>query len=270
MNNCFKLNNIIRDAGIIFSNLKYLPVGLIASEVSDIKFRNEYSEIDLVTKSAVSVIRTVYNVVMGPYIKYYELDLNLKDEDDTHWFFINGITSTRDIVSLNELALEKIFGVEFSTLYNPTHGLVADVLECILERTIDKQTVICTQLYEIIEDLMDNGKKIRIITHSQGGIIASTFLKIMKDSGKTFKDVEIYSFASAADEDIDVPGVYQEHFFNEKDFVSRIGLMNVKTKGDSYILKNMLGHLLNRDYLEHFKEGKYCKGKSRLFKYTLK
>ena len=259
----------VRDLFNTAKNIKYLVFNtLTPSEVSDIQFREEYSELSTILRTKVSFAKTLYNMSFG---QNHQCELLLKEGNEhEHWFFINGITTTKEVASINELAFEELFGVEFSTLYNPTNGLVADLLECISERTFYSYSDITRELYNKIDELLLNKKKVKIIAHSQGGIILGSLLKFLKQTGKKFPKVEVYTFASASDEDIVVPGLYQEHFCNENDFVSRMGMMLNNPAGALYIKKNADGHLLNRDYLEHFKEGKYCNGRSRLFKYLKK
>lgn len=258
--------NVIRDVILTIGNLKYLLDVTKSSEPSDPEFRKTYSESGTIEKTKIGVLKTLYNVTAGQNIKQFKFFLKDSNTDE-HWFFINGILTTEEVATLNELALESLFGVEFSTLYNPTNGFLVDIFESIFERTLDGYAHITKKLYNEITDSLESGKKIKLIVHSQGGIILSNFLKLMQSTGKVYNNVEVYTFASAADEDIFVPGVYQEHFGNENDFVNRIGLMRALTFGDFYQRSNSYGHLLCRDYLEHFKEGKFCNGKSRLFGY---
>lgn len=257
---------LIRDLFNTAKNAKFLFFNtLTPSEVSDIKFREEYSELSTILRTRTSFIKTLYNMTFG---QKHQCELLLKEGNECeHWFFINGITTTKEVASINELALEELFEVEFSTLYNPTNGLVADLLECISERTFDNYSEISRVLYDKIDELLLEGKKVKIIAHSQGGIILNSLLKTLLNTGKKFPNIEVYTFASAADEETVVPELYQEHFCNENDFVARMGMMLNNPVGALYIKKDSNGHLLNRDYLEHFKEGKYCGGKSRLFKY---
>ena len=259
----------IKDLVNTAKNSKYLIFNtLVPSEVSDIQFRTEYSELSTILRTAPGFIKTLYNMSFG---QQHQCELLIKEGSGCdHWFFINGITTTKEVASINELALEELFGVEFSTLYNPTNGLISDLLECISERTFDTYSDITRELYDKIDELLNSGKRVKIIAHSQGGIILSSLLKFLKNTGKKFPKVEVYTFASAADEDIVVPGLYQEHFCNENDFVARMGMMINNPVGPLFIKKNANGHLLNRDYLEHFKGGKYCKGKSRLYNYIKK
>ena len=261
---------LIRDLFNTAKNIKYLIFNtLTPSRVTDASFRAEYSEMSTILKTKTSFIKTVYNMTFGQLNHDCELILRGGTEHE-HWFFINGVTTTKEVAAVNELALEHIFGVEFSTLYNPTNGIIADLIECISERTFDNYSEIATQLYSKIDEMLLAGVKVRIIAHSQGGIIASSLLKTLAQTGKRFYNLELYTFASATDEDINVEGVYQEHFCNENDFVSRMGMLNNNPVGALYIQNNTDGHLLNRDYLEHFKSGKYCNGQSRLYKYVTK
>jgi len=261
--------NIFRDIVFTVANLKYLLLVTKSSEPSDINFRKEYSELTTIKKSKIGILETLYNISTRQNIKQFKFLLK-KGKNNEKWFFINGILTTEDVAKINEKALESLLGVEFSTLYNPTNGFIIDIFESIFERTLNGYAHITKALYREITELLASGKKVKIIVHSQGGIILSNFLKLMKQTGKVCKNVEVYTFASAADEDVFVPGVYQEHFGNEYDFVNRIGLMRAFTVGDFYQRAGAYGHLLCRDYLEHFKEGKFCNGKSRLFSYLAK
>lgn len=263
------VKNLILDKYKVLKNAFYIKDIIKPSRVSDPAWRKKYSEFFAVNKTIPKFTKTVFDVLAGERSKQFELCL--KDFDgDEHWFFINGIMTNREVAALNELALENIFGKDFHTLYNPTNGFVADILEVIYERTLDNFAEITQQLFIVVDDLICRDKKVKIIAHSQGGVILSNFLKLINEhskNGKDYSNLEVYTFASAADEDVLVDGVFQEHFGNEKDFVARVGLMFENTQGKFYTLNNGVGHLLNQDYLEHFKSGKYCNKKSKLFSY---
>jgi hypothetical protein len=258
---------VIRDLGLVAKNILFLYNSAKASESTDPEFRKQFSELLAIAKTNKLLFSQISKVLFGNRKDSPELIINpCKNRD--HWFFINGITTTKEVATVNQLALNTIFDNNFSVLYNPTHGIIADILECIQERTFNQYSNITIQLYDKIQESMGCGNKIKIIGHSQGGIIVSNLLKLFRDSGKKYPNLEVYTFASAADEDIQVSGVYQEHFVNENDFVARIGMLHFNRSSQMYMIKDYNGHLLNRDHLEHFKQGKYCNGKSRLFNYV--
>jgi hypothetical protein len=265
-----KIKKITVDLYKCVKNVFYIKNVFTASNSSDPVWRKNFGEFETLANTVPKFTKTVFNLLTGELSKNNELIL--KDVDgDEHWFYINGIMTSKEVAAYNELALENIFGKEFHTLYNPTNGFAADMLEVFYERTLDNIAPITRQLFDIIDELIYNDKKVRIISYSQGGIITNNFLKmIAKHSkcGKKYSNLEIYTFGGAADEEVLVKGVYQEHFGNEKDFVARIGLMFENTQSKYYTLNNAVGHLLNQDYLEHFKAGRYCNGKSKLFSYT--
>lgn len=264
------IKNLIVDTYKVLKNVFYIKDVIKPSNVSDPAWREKYSEFSTVSQTVPKFAKTVINMLTGERIKQFELCLKDFDEDE-HWFFINGIMTTKEVAAINQMALENIFGKEFHTLYNPTNGFLADILESIYERTFDSYADITLHLFDAVDDMIYKDKKVKIIAHSQGGIILSNFLKLIKEhsqNGKDYSNLEIYTFASAADEEVSIEGVHQEHFGNEKDFVARLGLMFENTQGKFYTLNNGVGHLLNQDYLEHFKSGKYCNGKSKLFSYT--
>jgi hypothetical protein len=257
----------IRDVGLTVKNLPFIINSIKASKVTDQSFRAEYSELERIAKTNKLLFSQIAKMIFGEKNERQQLTVKpCKNKD--HWFYINGIMTTKEISTVNQLALNKIFDVDVSLLYNPTHGFFSDLWECVRERTFNEYADITKQLYQSIEDSIKQGNKIKLIGHSQGGVIISNILKMLKESGKKYPNIEIYTFASAADEDIEVPGVYQEHFVNENDFVSRVGMLHFNHSSNMYVVKNGNGHLLNRDYLEHFKSGKFCGRKSRLFKYV--
>jgi hypothetical protein len=96
-----------------------------------------------------------------------------------------------------------------------------------------------------------------LIAHSQGGIITTGALyrlvsKLTGSRSRLFKKLEVYTFASAATE-FNLPQVYAEHFFHQRDYVARIGVAGNSKKFSGRIFNyDATGHLLNTHYLKHF------------------
>ena len=261
-----------RDLYLVAKHSRYLPRVLASSYPTNIEFRETFSEMNYLDETDVSLKQLLKEVVegggfdkpmgaevftVGPY-----------DNGDDVWVFVNGITTSRDMAMRNALALSNVFRRAITVVHNPSHGVVADLVECAFARTFDKDCAVTSDLYAEVYMAMLRGKTIKLIGHSQGGIIVSRFLRRLQANQESYPELEVYTFASGADEDVPVKGVYQEHFANTDDFVSRIGMINVQPKSGTLYLRKEIGHLLNRDYLEHFAGGYFCGKQSRLFGYV--
>ena len=256
---------LVEDLLLTAKNLAFLPCAFLPSVSSDPIFRELYSEFANV-RGTLNKLKLMREIALGNEYKQQTIIWHKPGAQDADWYFLNGICTTPEIAELNIEAISDLFGVKVTALYNPTEGFVSDILECVYERTLDKYTPVTIDIFDKIQKSLESGRKVRLIAHSQGGIIASNVLKKFKALDKPI-DLELFTFASAADEDVCVPGVYQEHFCNEWDFVARMGMLNEITSGTRYTSAKTIGHFLNRDYLEHFKCAKYCNGESRLFSY---
>lgn len=260
---------VIEDFILLAKQLVFLPSILLPSASSDPAFRKEFSETSNFPglRNKISLLRKMtFGEADGRHqIIHWHKARHSTDE----WFFINGICTTKELAELNIEAISALFNAKVTALYNPTDGIIRDLSECIYERTFDKFAPITEELLDRILNAVNAKKHVKIIAHSQGGIIASNLLKALREINGKY-NIELYTFASAADENVEVEGVYQEHFCNEYDFVARMGLLNEDISSNVYVLPKTTGHFLNRDYLEHFKQAKYCNGNSRLFKYLNK
>ena len=259
---------IIKDLLLLIKNATYLPRMFVPSKVSDQTFRNQFSELNVVV-NAPSIGALIREILIGTKKKTAFVNTlnDAADSDGEDWFFLNGVSTTPEIDRLNRSALSCIFDRDVQSLYNPSNGIIADMAECISERTFNAYAGITFLLLSRVQYSLHSGRKVVIIAHSQGGIILSNMLKQLQNTEQRYPNLEVYTFASAADEDVEVDGVHQEHYGNELDFVARMGLMSTETAGTFYMKPKTTGHFFNRDYLEHFKCAKYCNGTSRLFSY---
>ena len=261
---------LLKDLVTVGENAKYLPRVLSSSQCTDSKHRVLFSESEYVTKSAVTFARLIKEAIIGQGIGFGQpahlFTFGSGGRTDERWLFVNGIATDRDIAILNARCLNAVFKQSIDVVYNPTYGVIADLVECAFERTLNRTCLASIRLTTEVLTSLRAGLKVKVIAHSQGGIIASRMLEQIKNTKDIPKDkLEVYTFASGADEDVPVPCVFQEHFLNDEDFVSRIGLMSVKTSGSKYVRKGV-GHLLNRDYLEHFAGGLMCNKSSHLYR----
>lgn len=187
-------------------------------------------------------------------------------EQEELWFFINGIKTDERVLKINLQGLSKLLKRPITGIYNPTEGIYRDICEAIIGRSCTKiQSIAKVTAAYLTMPIMD-GKTIKIIAHSQGGIILSNVAKVLLKSGLDLSKVEFFTIAGAQDEFPD--GVVVEHFGNMKDYVFRVGAHSYqKVNAGPMFMREATGHLLNMHYLEGINRGDYCDGQSNLYKY---
>ena len=260
----------LRDLYLIAKNSAYLPRVMSSSSPTDINFRGKYSEINYIDDCRVTLQKLIKEALIGcGWNKPLGADIftvgSYKNNDEA-WFFVNGVATSKNMVIRNAQCLADLFKRSINVVYNPTHGVIPDLAECAFARTFDQDCAVSKDLDEVVWAALLKGRRVKVIGHSQGGIIVSRLLERFSSTKRDYlKNLEIYTFASGADEDVPIDGVYQEHFANTDDFVARIGMINVQPKSGALYLRKEVGHLLNRDYLEHFAGGYFCGGRSKLY-----
>ena len=261
---------LLKDLGIFLKNIALLPKVVLASKVSLPLFRRKYSEENFVLNQGISAFKVLKTAIIGS--KTYAKDqFELLEVGDfscsrEKWFFVNGICTSKDMASFNALCLSNLFEKNITVVYNPTQGIAVDLLECVIERTFNRTCKTSLNFYHEILQAFKTYDSIKIIAHSQGGIITSRVLRLLEQyqSPEIYKNLEVYTFGSGTNEDVSLPDVYQEHFANSEDFVAQVGVVQANVKSNLFIYKSR-GHLLNRDYLEHFAMGYFCKKASKLY-----
>ena len=120
--------------------------------------------------------------MQGSRIVYSRMDdatiTSAAKHENERWLFINScITGLRGL-QLNINRLSKTFGRPVTGIHNQTYGLVADLLECLVQRCLALNTMDVRVAYDYIKAcLLDpTVDKVVLIAHSQGGIIASLVL----------------------------------------------------------------------------------------------
>ncbi|PMD52551.1 uncharacterized protein K444DRAFT_706143 [Hyaloscypha bicolor E] len=127
---------------------------------------------------------------------------NLEQLSGVKLLYINGsITSQRGFRShINSLSL--IFGRPVIGVYNPTNGLVIDILEMLLLRSIPYPSRTSTTLYTQLRELLlpPSTRKVLVIAHGTGASILSSVLsKLHNDLPiDILSKLEIFTFGSAA------------------------------------------------------------------------
>ncbi len=260
---------LLKDLITVAKNARWVASVLAPSEVTDYTFRRTFSEESYIKDKPINAARLLKAVAMGEgcgtRLGAELFTVGNYDNKDEVWIFVNGICTDRNLAIFNARCLSELFERTITVTHNATHGIVSDLVECAFERTLDAFCNVSRTVYREVVDELFKGKRVKLIGHSQGGIIVERVLKQLKHMELgIFKNIEIYTFGSGADEAVAVKGVKQEHFANTDDFVSRIGVLSFPQVGDVYV-RDSVGHLLNRDYLEHFASGYFCGKTSRLY-----
>ncbi|KAK6907925.1 hypothetical protein I203_101926 [Kwoniella mangroviensis CBS 8507] len=177
-----------------------------------------------------------YNFILGESrITYQNIPGDDKENKEV-WLLVNGIGTSRSGLKLILDTLYTQFGRKVIGVHNRTFGVWFDLVECMLQRDLFWNTTDTREGYNIISrHVADPDKeKIVLMAHSQGGIIMSSWAdQLLSDfSHEQLKKVEIYTFASAANH-FSIPETGSgpafscvEHFVNEWDYVSDIGLLS--------------------------------------------
>ncbi|MCJ1415739.1 hypothetical protein MMC32_002072 [Xylographa parallela] len=194
------------------------------------------------------------------------------NHEHERWLFINGCITGHRGLQLNVNRLAKTFGRPVTGIHNQTYGLVADLLECLVQRCLAFNTMDVRVAYDytkacLLDPTID---KVVLIAHSQGGIIASLVLDSLYADlpCAIISKLEVYTFGSAASHFNDphlsrapaatkycVPHI--EHYVNEMDLVPRWGVLyNVcqvldnKYCGKIFVRMGASGHLFNQHYMD--------------------
>ena len=101
---------------------------------------------------------------------------------DESWFFINGITTNDSVAQINAGYLAHLFHRPVTLIQNSTQSFFIDLLQCAIGKQSDRFTEPAIKafppIYEALKD--EKKKKVVVIAHSQGTIIASNVLEWLK------------------------------------------------------------------------------------------
>jgi len=254
------------DFKVILKNLHTLP--LIFGKIPPLFQKNSeinissYNNIKDVTKSAANAIIGINDKIVRPK--------HPTSDDGTLVFFLNGICTDKRVWEINAKQILQYFNFkEVLPLHNPTRGVIPDLLECVSGRNFNIEDTDTFLLYKTLKNALSGANKVIVIAHSQGGIIISQIIEhLHKEDNQYLNKLEVYTFASAADE-LMCGKHYAEHYANNYDYVSRIGVLSYRHEyhGKVFVRKKGCGHLLNVHYLQPFSKGEFCNGKSKLYTY---
>lgn len=250
------LQHVLRDLLILSDSVELYPWRNLTAIFGDIASWNcrapksEYSLLDPYKLSNGNLLDYIAEAYIPTYkpkassidIPAMKTSKKNKKLDKEEWFFINGVATNKEVAKWNGERLVELFHRPITLLHNPTDTLPIDLLECILDRTLDwTSDPVDFSAHKIKKALKKEEKeKIVVITHSQGSIIISRVLKeLLKEKDETFqknlKKLEIYTFACPADEMVSMEKTccelklgHIEHFANTHDLVAKLGILRIK------------------------------------------
>ena len=228
----------------------------------------------------------------GPALVYSQMTAQTKEEAARHpaerWIFLNGIQCGHHALQENVNRLSLLFGRSILGIHNTTYGLTTDLLECLIQRDLSYNTLSVRIAYDHIKAALASpeAKRVILIAHSQGGIVASLVLDgLFTDVPLSeLSKLEVYTFGSAANHfnnpfkrssssqndsnriPITNTGNGQElrdryiehieHYCNSKDMVTRWGVLHSASaiqsnrfSGSIFVREGGTGHMLNQHYL---------------------
>jgi len=188
-------------------------------------------------------------------------------KDNESWFFVNGLSASKELLQLNGEALADLFNRKINLLFNASEGLVKDIAECYSGELGDGSLQSASALCKLLDNELRNRDKVVLIAHSQGGAIAIHAAKKLLErltKGEGAADIlsklEIYTFAYAVPKMSSFDAIHFESFINEYDLISKVASNNKlasSVNARRYINDEGRGHLLNAHYLPAFKIGKF-------------
>ncbi|KAI9643488.1 hypothetical protein NHQ30_008107 [Ciborinia camelliae] len=127
-----------------------------------------------------------------------------RKEEHAHeqWIFLNGVCVGRHWLkcAVNRLALT--FGRPVLGIHNRTNGIIFDVLECLIQRSLNYASMDIRTAYRILKGKLYDPDITRIIfvLHSQGGIEGSMIIDwlLAEIPQDLLQKLEVYTFATAA------------------------------------------------------------------------
>ncbi|OZG70197.1 hypothetical protein BTA51_27395 [Hahella sp. CCB-MM4] len=264
--------NVIKNLPYLYEVLSPMDTDAPYSEMNSHNYASKWKFTDMIRSSLLPIYAPFKGVPTLPFEKPDRPPI----EDNQQWFFLNGICTNQDVLKLNGKALADLFGRTIYLLHNPSDGIVLDLLECAVGRTMQPVSTLDNSVAAILEQALEAHTKVVLIAHSQGGIISARACRILAEKlgaterGDWLKKLELYTFASAATS-LDIPAIYAEHYFNTQDYVARIGVAgNPQRFSGKKFEYDATGHLLNTHYLPHFTANAYkskTRARSRLFTY---
>ncbi|PWY90104.1 hypothetical protein BO70DRAFT_359089 [Aspergillus heteromorphus CBS 117.55] len=210
--------------------------------------------------------------------------------DDEYWIFLNGICVGKHWLQSNIDRISRTFHRPVVGVHNETSGVIFDIIQCLIQRSMLYATDDIRQCYVLIKKALykPEVKKVVLILHSQGGIEGGMILDWLLNEvpQDLIRQLEVYTFGCLANHfnnpyrDMDscntdnhysqtgaVTGRIHnrvilniEHYANSRDFASRFGVLNFEhdkprdRRENRFMGKVFVnpasGHQFNQHYLD--------------------
>ncbi|MCG8348075.1 MAG: hypothetical protein MI924_09895 [Chloroflexales bacterium] len=96
------------------------------------------------------------------------------------WFFINGVMTNDAVAQVNAAYLSYLFHRPITLIQNSTCGIFADLIECAIGKEWHRTTEAAAKAFPAIYDALKSEKRrVVVIAHSQGTIIAAVVLRML-------------------------------------------------------------------------------------------
>lgn len=118
------------------------------------------------------------------------------------WVFLNGVAVGSHWMKSNLNRLALTFGRPVVGIHNRTSGIVFDVIECLIQRSLSYATEDIRACYKIMKEKLYDPRysKVVFIVHSQGGIEGSLVLDwlLQELPQNLLNKLEVYTFGNAS------------------------------------------------------------------------
>lgn len=177
--------------------------------------------------------------------------------------FVNGVLTPMAVAMHQQQQLSDLLPFPVSLIYNPTRHVIADLLECHLDRNGLASTIMQFTKDCILNALAESDESVLLVGYSQGAIIISAALQALQEEldETDLKRIHYVTFGAGVKQSTLSPLMLQEHFVNEHDPIPHLGLLHpdYDVTGEVY-LREAHGHLLVADYLNPLAAGDFAGG----------
>ncbi len=192
-------------------------------------------------------------------------------KDSASVLFVNGVLTPITVAIYQKSQLEKHMHRNVGLMYNPTHHVVADLLECYQDRNGISSEIMENTLSQIQKMLRRSDNDIVLVGYSQGAIILSAALEQLAETlaQSTLQRIHYVTFGAGFKHSILPSSIRQEHFVNSDDPVPHLGLLHPDYDVTGTIFsRECWGHLMVADYITPLVAGEF--GGSSLFEGYIK
>lgn len=123
------------------------------------------------------------------------------DNHNAIWCEINGVSTNGDLQWANGKQISELFRTKVHLLHNPSQGLLVDLIECFRDRTLGLFTSISKRIAKALRKQLlktkgEKGKKIILLAHSQGTIIASNAIELLmrENNPEVLEQLDRYAY----------------------------------------------------------------------------